>query len=78
MAQIQAHAGPGAGPALQPWPLLVWTEAAGVVTEDRQIPVSAIADLDALGEDIQAIATACGTSILHVHQALSYLRSLGV
>lgn len=77
MAQVQAHAGPGAGPALQPWPLLAWTDKAGVVTEDRQIPVDAIGGLAAEGFTPVETANALQTSPKHVEQALSYLRSVG-
>ena len=31
---VTAECGPGAGPDLTAWPLLVWTEARGVMTED--------------------------------------------
>jgi len=75
MAQVLAHAGPGNGPALQPWPLLAWTEKAGVVTEDVQLPVDVIGGLAADGLSAVEIAAAVGSTERHIEQALSYLRS---
>jgi hypothetical protein len=77
MAAVYAHAGPGQGPALQPWPLLAWTEKAGVVIEDVQTPVEIIGHLAAEGLDAAQIAATLGTTEHHVRQALSYLRAVG-
>lgn len=55
--------GPGAGPQLQPWPLLVWLPGVGVCTEDHRIPVADVS------------RRAAETTPEHISQALSYLRS---
>jgi hypothetical protein len=72
MPQAFATVGPGDGPDLSRWPLLAWTTEAGVVTEDRQIPVPQIGDLASTLAPEQ-IAEQLGTTIEHVNQALDYI-----
>jgi hypothetical protein len=73
MPQAFAIAQPGDGPDISRWPLLIWTEATGVATEDKQIPVTEIARI-AIGRLPVEVAAELGTTYRHINEALDYVR----
>ena len=72
MPAIRAVAGPGDGPCLVDWPLLVWIPDRGVWTEDGRASVGAIEVAHEHNPDHDAVAAMLHTSPEHVRQALTF------